>query len=244
MLMTTDPGDLILDPTCGSGTTAFVAEQWGRRWITIDTSRIAINIAKTRLMTATYPYYILSDEKKKDIRHGFIYKKVPHITLKSLANDEPPEDEILYDQPQDDKKRLRVSGPFTVETLQSFEPIPPEQIDEEIPVSDNFEQQVFEHLISAGIKTGVKEEKAVFARVERISGPYLHAEGFYSTEAGEKKAYLNIGPSSEPSANRRLMNLSKNAVPEVMRTGLLYSAFLLKAIFPMKPLQQILADSK
>ena len=85
--MTTDPGDLVLDPTCGSGTTAYVAEQWGRRWITIDTSRIAISIAKTRLLTATYPYYKLYDTERGDIRHGFIYKTVPHITLKALAND-------------------------------------------------------------------------------------------------------------------------------------------------------------
>src|SRR5450432_1414133 len=90
VLMTTDPSDLVLDPTCGSGTTAFVAEQWGRRWITIDTSRIALNIAKQRLMTATFPYYNLYDETNGDIRQGFKYKTVPHITLKSLANDEPP----------------------------------------------------------------------------------------------------------------------------------------------------------
>ncbi|RZJ60017.1 MAG: site-specific DNA-methyltransferase, partial [Hymenobacter sp.] len=99
MLMCTDPGDLVLDPTCGSGTTAYVAEQWGRRWITIDTSRIALNIAKTRLMTASFPYYRLYDEAGQDIRQGFRYKEVPHITLKSLANDEPPATEKLYDQP-------------------------------------------------------------------------------------------------------------------------------------------------
>lgn len=212
LLMTTDPGDLVLDPTCGSGTTAFVAEQWGRRWITTDTSRIALNIAKTRLMTGTYPYYVLSDEKNKDIRQGFIYKKVPHITLKSLANDEPPDEEILYDQPQEDRKRLRVSGPFTVETLQSFEPIPPEQLDEDAPESEHiegFEQRVFEHLMSAGIKTGIKEEKAVFVRVERISSAYLHAEGFYHTDAGEKKAYLHIGP--------KFGTVSKQAVNQAVK---------------------------
>ena len=151
--MTTDPGDLVVDPTCGSGTSAFVAEQWGRRWITIDTSRIALNIAKTRLMTATYPYYHLySDinvkveqkegklkktvsekpekEKANDIRQGFVYEEVPHITLKSFANDEPPATETLYDQPYEDKKKLRVTGPFTVETLQSYEPVSPDAITE------------------------------------------------------------------------------------------------------------------
>jgi adenine-specific DNA-methyltransferase len=195
--MTTDPGDLALDPTCGSGTTAYVAEQWGRRWITIDTSRIAINIAKTRIMTASFPYYTLYDEKDKDIRQGFIYKKVPHITLKSLANDEPPKEEILYDQPKEESKKLRVAGPFTVETLQSFEPISPEKLDEETPGSSEielFERHVFEHLTTAGVKTGVKEEKAVFIRVERLNSAYLHAEGFYRSDRGERKAYLHIGP--------------------------------------------------
>jgi adenine-specific DNA-methyltransferase len=142
--MTTDPGDLVLDPTCGSGTTARVAEQWGRRWITTDTSRIALNIAKTRLTTATFPFYHLysdvnvkveakdgklkksitekpENQKTADIRQGFVYEEVPHITLKSLANDEPPATETLYDKPLEDKKKLRVTGPFTVETLQNYE---------------------------------------------------------------------------------------------------------------------------
>ncbi|HAO20100.1 MAG TPA: site-specific DNA-methyltransferase [Desulfobacteraceae bacterium] len=194
MLMSTDPGDIVLDPTCGSGTTAYVAEQWGRRWITIDTSRIALNIAKTRLMTATYPYYVLYDETEKDIRQGFIYKKVPHITLKSLANDDPPDEETLYDQPQIDNKKLRVSGPFMVETLQNYDPISPEELDKEPENIEQFEKSIFEHLMAAGIKTGIKEEKAVFVRVERLSGASLHAEGFYHTDNGEKKAYLHIGP--------------------------------------------------
>jgi adenine-specific DNA-methyltransferase len=105
LLMTTDPGDLVLDPTCGSGTTAYVAEQWGRRWITIDTSRVALALARTRLMTAKYPYYLLADsaegvakeseiskqllsqqKTEGDIRKGFVYKRVPHVTLKSIAN--------------------------------------------------------------------------------------------------------------------------------------------------------------
>ncbi len=151
--MTTDPGDLVLDPTCGSGTTAYVAEQWGRRWITIDTSRVALALARTRLMAARYPYYLLADSpegiKKEaeltgqrppdyntegDIRKGFVYKRVPHVTLKSIANNPDikegmtreqidaaiarhAETETLYDQPYEDNKRIRVSGPFTVESL-------------------------------------------------------------------------------------------------------------------------------
>lgn len=194
ILMTTDPGDLVLDPTCGSGTSAYVAEQWGRRWITIDTSRIALNIAKTRLTTSVFPYYKLYDEHGKDIRQGFHYKKVPHITLKSLVNDEPAEEETLFDQPLEDKKKLRVSGPFTVETLQNLNPVSPEDLDKYKGEDQNFEERIFTHLQSAGVKTGVKEENAVFTRVVRLGSLYLHAEGFYNTDNGEKKAYIHIGP--------------------------------------------------
>lgn len=207
MLMTTDPGDLVIDPTCGSGTTAFVAEQWGRRWITTDTSRIALNIAKTRLMSAVYPYYKLHDEADKDIRQGFEYKKVPHITLKSLANDEPAEEETLFDQPYTDNKKLRVAGPFTVETLQNYDPVSPEDLDKYYDKDDRFIETVFEHLKSAGVKNGIKNEMAVFTRVEQLSSPYLNAEGFYKRDlpqpptkgggslgTGEAKAYFHIGP--------------------------------------------------
>lgn len=211
LLMTTDPGDLVLDPTCGSGTTAFVAEQFGRRWITIDTSRIALNIAKQRLMTSVFPYYKLYDEASDDIRQGFIYKTVPHITLKSLANDEPPATETLYDKPEIDNKKLRVSGPFTVETLQNFEPIPAEELEEEAQTNDDttFAQVVKSHLESAGIKNGRKDEQVVFSRVELLSHPYLHAEGFYMNGTGEKKAYIHIGP--------KFGTVSKNAVNEAVK---------------------------
>ena len=202
ILMTTDPGDLVLDPTCGSGTTARVAEQWGRRWITSDTSRIALNIAKTRLMMATYPWYKLADARSEDIRHGFVYKTVPHVTLKSIANAEPPDTETLYDQPEVDKKKLRVAGPFTVETLQSFEPLAPEAIAAANVAHDGvqrFTERVFEHLKHAGIKNGLKNETAVFNRVDAISGTIedagaLHAEGWYGSAGGERKAYFHIGP--------------------------------------------------
>lgn len=191
------PGDLVLDPTCGSGTTAFVAEEWGRRWITIDTSRIALNIAKQRLMTAIFPYYNLYDERGSDIRQGFKYKTVPHITLKSLANDEPPATETLYDQPEQDKKLLRVSGPFTVETLQNYEPISPEALDDELRANEEegaFEEVIKQHLLSAGIKNGRKDEMVIFRSVELLAGEALHAEGFYQTTKGEEKAYFHIGP--------------------------------------------------
>jgi len=116
LLMTTDPGDLCLDITCGSGTTAYVAEQWGRRWITCDTSRVAITLAKQRLMTALFDYYELA-YPQEGVGSGFRYKTVPHITLKSIANNEPPGQETLYDQPFVDNSRARVTGPFIVEAV-------------------------------------------------------------------------------------------------------------------------------
>ncbi len=223
MLMTTDPGDLVLDPTCGSGTTAHVAEQWGRRWITSDTSRIALNIAKTRLMTATYPWYKLADVSGEDIRHGFVYKTVPHVTLKSIANGEPPDTETLFDQPEIDKKKLRVAGPFTVETLQSFEPLAPEaivQANTGIANIQRFTDRIFEHLKHAGIKNGLKNETAVFNRVDAINeqmgdGGALHAEGWYGSSGGERKAYFHIGPQfgtvSKKAVNDALLACRRRA---------------------------------
>jgi len=124
--MTTDPGDLVFDPTCGSGTSAFVAEQWGRRWITCDTSRVPLALARQRLLTATFPYYDLK-EQKRGPQGGFVYARkqnrkgeevgglVPHITLKSIANEEPPKMEVLVDRPEVTENITRVSGPFVVE---------------------------------------------------------------------------------------------------------------------------------
>ncbi len=212
ILMTTDPGDLVLDPTCGSGTTAYVAEQWGRRWITIDTSRIALNLAKQRLMTAKFPYYKLYDQQTCDLRQGFLYKKVPHITLGSIANNEPALEETLYDQPEVDAKRLRIAGPFTVETLQNFEPVSPAALaaarksDAEM---GKFEDVVFEHLKSAGVKTGDKKENAVFHRIDRLADADLHAEGFYNTASGEAKAYLHIGPKFGTISKQAVNNATK-----------------------------------
>jgi adenine-specific DNA-methyltransferase len=218
VLMTTDPGDLVLDPTCGSGTTAYVAEQWGRRWITTDTSRVALNIAKTRLMTATFPWYTLKDEKAGlqrevwDVRHGFDYKMVQRITLGSLANDEPPEEVTLFDQPTQDKKKLRIAGPFTVETLQSFEPLSPEAVDEaslDVVRMEAFQSRVFEHLKSAGVKNGARNENAVFVRIDPLTADYLHAEGYFDTADGEQKAYIHLGPQFAP--------VSKAAVNEAVK---------------------------
>ncbi len=207
ILMTSDPGDLVLDPTCGSGTTAYVAEQWGRRWITIDTSRVALNIAKTRLMTAGFPWYVLTDEKNGldakqwDVRHGFDYKTVQRVTLGSLANDEPPETVTLYDQPIPDRKKLRVAGPFTVETLQSYDVLAPQTLEEASLDAENlerFQARIFEHLKSAGVKNGDKQQMAVFTRIDPLPDSDLHAEGYYDTAAGECKGYIHLGPQFAP----------------------------------------------
>lgn len=212
ILMTTDPGDLVLDPTCGSGTTAYVAEQWGRRWITIDTSRIALNIAKKRLTTALYPYYELYDEEGKNIRQGFKYKTVPHITLKSLANDLPPAEEILYDQPKEDKKRIRVSGPFTVETLQAYNVTSPDDLDrtpDEEEENRLFQERIFSHLQTNGVRNGDKTQQAIFHGMEPVPNPYLNAKGWYKDGNGmDRLAYFMIGPKfgtvSKMAVNRAL----------------------------------------
>lgn len=211
ILMCTDPGDLVLDPTCGSGTTAYVAEQWGRRWITIDTSRIALNIAKKRLTTAVFPYYELFDKENGNIRQGFVYKTVPHITLKSLANDFEPDEEILYDQPKEDKKKIRVAGPFTVETLQSFHVINPDAIGvDERNETEDFQERIFAHLKSSGIRNGAKNEQAIFYNIEAVANPYLNAKGYYKDAEGkERLAYFYIGP--------KFGTVSRRAVTEALK---------------------------
>lgn len=210
ILMTSDPGDLVLDPTCGSGTTAYVAEQWGRRWITIDTSRIALNIAKKRLTTAIFPYYELFGE---DIRQGFKYKRVPHVTLKSLANDEQADEEVLYDQPEENKRKIRVSGPFTVETLQSFNVTNPDEVDHSTDEAEEnrlFQERIFSHLQTSGIRNGDKTQQAIFHGVEAVSDPFLNANYYNDADGRERLVYFHIGP--------KFGSVSKRAVNEAVRT--------------------------
>ena len=200
LLMTTDPGDLVLDITCGSGTTAYVAEQWGRRWITCDTSRVAITLAKQRLMTATFDYYQLA-KPQEGVSSGFQYKTVPHITLKSIANNPEiregmkrieieqainkyAEQETLYDQPILDKSKVRVTGPFTVEAV----PAPTvKPIDDIInpPIPDNSIARSGETLRQSEwrdelLKTGIRGKNGqyiLFSRVESLPGTrWLHAD--------------------------------------------------------------------
>lgn len=223
ILMTTDPGDLVLDPTCGGGTSAFVAEQWGRRWITIDTSRIAVNLAKKRLMTAIYPYYCLFDKDGQDIRQGFDYKKVPHITIKTLAQDLSPEEETLYDQPLEDKKRMRVAGPFTVETLQSYNIKSPEDMEErtdEVEENRLFQERVFSHLAASGIRNGRKDEQAKFHGVEALASPYLHARGYYTDGTGlERTVYFHIGPKFGTVSKQDVSMAIQEFRPKAMNEG-------------------------
>jgi adenine-specific DNA-methyltransferase len=189
VLMTTDPGDLVLDPTCGSGTAAFVAEQWGRRWITIDTSRVALALARTRLMTAKMPYYKLKEAD--NVRSGFEYKTVPHVTLKSLANDEDPDREVLYDQALEDKHKVRVAGPFTVESLS------PHRIsdNQEMLSSDRFVETVITNMLRAGVQTGEKGARVEFVNLDILpSGPEVQASGEYKTADGLKKVAVSVGP--------------------------------------------------
>lgn len=200
MLMTTDPGDLVLDITCGSGTTAYVAEQWGRRWITCDTSRVAITLAKQRLMTATFDYYKLAHEEQ-GVGSGFVYKTVPHITLKSIANNEPPAQEILYDQPEIDKTKVRVTGPFTVEALPAPVVKPLEDVlqnDDDISAKQTDWR---DQLLATGI-LGRGGARLEFSRVEPLSGTrYLQAEAETKEEA-PRRAVICFAGETKPLDSR------------------------------------------
>jgi len=198
ILMTTDPGDLVLDITCGSGTTAYVAEQWGRRWITCDTSRVSIAIAKRRLLTATFDYYKLA-HPEQGIAGGLVYKTVPHITLKSIANHEEPESEILYDQPEIDKNKVRVSGPFTVEALPAPVVKPLDEANDLYNDLSAKHSDWRDELLATGIlgKNGAKIE---FTRVEPMSGTqYLQADA--ETTDG-KRAVICFAGETRPMDSR------------------------------------------
>lgn len=200
LLMTTDPGDLVFDPTCGSGTTAYVAEQWGRRWVTCDTSRVAITLAKQRLMTAQFDYYELA-HPNEGVGSGFVYKTVPHVTLKSIANNPEikegmsraqidaaiakyADQEVLYDQPRKDSSKARVTGPFTVEAVPAPVVKPLSELEEtrEADASLARSGETLRHaewreeLLKTGIR-GKNNQMILFSRVEPLSGTkWLHAE--------------------------------------------------------------------
>jgi len=258
LLMTTDPGDLVLDPTCGSGTTGYVAEQWGRRWITIDTSRVSLALARARLMAAKFPYYLLSDSPEgiqkeaettghfpptppvptsSDIKRGFVYKRVPHVTLKSIANNPDikegmtrkeidvaiarhAETELLYDQPYEDSKRVRVTGPFTVESLSPYRLLPS---DEERPATEDdahrkssdwhFASMIIENLKKAGVQNTFKNERLKFDRLEPFAGVWIHAVGEYMEKDGKsRRAAVSIGPEHGTVSPEQVKEAAKEAV--------------------------------
>lgn len=220
LLMTTDPGDLVLDPTCGSGTTAYVAEQWGRRWITCDTSRVAITLAKQRLMTAQFDYYELA-HPDEGLKSGFKYGEAEHLTQATIANNEPPKTEILYDQPIVERGKVRVSGPFTVEAVPSLRTKPFDGSEAKIQLSgtelarSGFTSNLYQwidELKATGIRaTGGKF--ITFGRIEPSSGTkYLHALAEMLTEQGEmQRAVISFGPDYGPIEQRQVEEAVKEA---------------------------------
>ena len=319
ILMTTDPGDLVLDPTCGSGTTAYVAEEWGRRWITIDTSRVALALARARIMGARYPYYLLSDSREgqlkeaeiesrsssdapayNDIRQGFVYERVPHITLGAIAKNaeidviwedfqkkleplreklnsalgtaweeweiprEADEDwtdkvkqlhanwwelriarqkeiddsiaakadyEYLYDKPYEDRGKVRVAGPFTVDSLSPHRLL---GVDENNELIDNvaesklgygekfdsgsnqdFAAMILEHLKTSGVQQAQKEDRVSFSGIRPWPGDLVCAEGTYfegdEDSGAQKRAGIFIGPEFGTVARPDLVQAAREA---------------------------------
>ena len=231
ILMTTDPGDLVLDPTCGSGTTALAAEQWGRRWITIDVSRVPLTIVRQNLLTATYPYYQLKDERCGPAA-GFVYARkqnekgtevggiVPHVTLGSIANNEPPAEEVLMDKPETESKVTRITGPFCVEAVLPT-PLSPEaelpQIKEpSVPPDDedNHVERMIEVLrLSPVLKLQGNQE----FKLDKVRPPArslaLHAEAEHvnpEADAGDAVAIV-FGPANGPISERAVVEAGKEA---------------------------------
>ena len=225
ILMTTDPGDLILDPTCGSGTTANVSERWGRRWITCDTSRIAVALAKQRIMTTTYDYYELA-HPEEGVSSGFNYRIIPHITLGSIANDEPAPQEVLYDDPVKNRTRVRVTGPFTVEAvpaptvkpIDNIEETDGQPADEAVVRTGETQRQGDwrDELFKTGIR-GKAGQRIEFSRLEPLAGTrWLQAEG--ETRPGDvdggfgeeataripERAVISFGPDHAPMEQRQV----------------------------------------
>lgn len=230
ILMTTNPGDLVLDPTCGSGTTAYVAEQWGRRWITCDTSRVALTLAKQRLMTSSFDYYKLASPDE-GISSGFHYKNISHITLKSIANNPEikegmsreeidrvikkyADQETIYDEPYVDSKKIRVTGPFTVEAVPapvvlSLDEAEQEKtfgtVDANISRSGETLRQSGwrDELFQTGIR-GKGGQRISFSRLELLPGTrWLHADG-ETKEDTPQRVVVSFGPDHAPLEKRHV----------------------------------------
>jgi adenine-specific DNA-methyltransferase len=237
MIMSTDPGDLVVDPTCGSGTSAVVAEQWGRRWITVDTSRVALALARTRVMAARYPYYLLAAAdgttgRLNDISRGFVYEQVPHVTLKSIANNPDiveamtrdqidaaivrhAEMEVLFDRPRVDPSVVRVTGPFTVESLS---PHRMASANGSSPAGlkgdgSRYLDRITDYLRKAGVQNTVKEERLVFDRLDPWSGGvYIQAAGDYTENGATRVAAVCIGPEYGTVGPELVRDAAKEAV--------------------------------
>lgn len=242
MLMATDPGDLVLDPTCGSGTTGFVAEQWGRRWITCDTSRVSIAIAKQRLMTAVFDYYELA-HPDEGVGSGFKYETVPHVMLKSIANNPEiregmtradvdaaiaryADQETLYDQPEVEKGKARVTGPFTMEAVPAptVRPVSEGQIKETQPSDSSIvrsgetlrQSEWRDELFKTGIR-GKGGQRIAFSRVEPLPGTtWLHADA-ETKEDKPQRVVACFGPEHAPIDKRiveRAIEEAQTLVPK------------------------------
>jgi adenine-specific DNA-methyltransferase len=203
--MCTDPGELVLDPTCGSGTTAYVAEQWGRRWITCDTSRVPLALARQRMLTATYPYYELKSPSAGP-QGGFVYKRkqnrkgeevgglVPHITLKSIANDEQPAMEVLVDRPEEVSNVTRVAGPFVVEaTIAPVQPLEVAGNGEPIEgdVSTHIQRMTEVLRQSKTLRLPGNRELTLAGVRRTVDTEYLHAEA----KEGDRRVAIVFGPA-------------------------------------------------
>ena len=223
ILMTTDPGDLVFDPTCGSGTTAQVAEQWGRRWITCDTSRVAVAIARQRLMTANFDYYELA-HPDEGVGSGFRYRSVGTVSARTLGYDEPPTETVLYDQPETDRKKARVTGPFTVEavpapTVHPLDEVeaPPLPADQSVARSGETLRQGDwrDELLKTGIR-GKAGQRISFARLEPLPGTrYLHAEGDTRPDASGADSFREQGTAY--TAQRVVVSFGPDHAPMEQR---------------------------
>ena len=218
MLMTSDPGDLVLDITCGSGTTAYVAEEWGRRWMTCDTSRVSITLAKQRLMTGQFDYFELSHEKE-GISSGFKYKQVPHITIGSIANNEPAQVNTLFDQPIINTKKTRITGPFTVEAVpapyaKSFDDLNNDNNGSDTSIARTGETLRQSEWRDELLKSGVRAKGGniiQFTRVEPLAGTkYIQAEA-ETKEDTPKKVLVVFGPEHAPLEQRMVENAWQEA---------------------------------
>ena len=220
ILMTTDPGDLVFDPTCGSGTTAHVAEQWGRRWIACDTSRVAVAIARQRLMTANFDYYELA-RAGEGVGAGFRYRGVATVSARTLGYDEPPGKTVLYDQPRVDRGKARVTGPFTVEAVPAPAVRPIDDVEEAwAPPADDSVARAGptarqgdwrDELLKTGIR-GKAGQRISFARLEPLPGArWLHAEG--ETRPDEAGAAGFRDPATAWEAARLVVSFGPDHAP-------------------------------